>query len=277
MVQKLKEIHISRIFFSKLLLLSFLFCIFTFGKVLCQSNIKLNLTVGVGTYFSFLNKGFLEEYNTLIGGQKVEFLHQFAPSIGLYVSWNEDYSVSLNTSFINFKLQENFSKETYENSNIYRIYFEDLNVTTIPIYFAITYSDYNQKYRSFIQLGAGMSFSGIVWKEIVNSPIPNDIRNGGTIFNEQQYYPTVLTKLGIELLFDKGSVPKFISGINFSSNIVYVVRYSKIFEKLTKQYFKPPPTFNEKHSVIPLMIGINFGILLNLDNEKINRVFGYNN
>lgn len=276
MVQKLIEIHICQKYFSKLLLLSFLFCIFTFGKVLCQSNIKLNLYVGVGTYFSFLEKGFLEEYNNILGGQKEEFLHQFAPSIGLYVSWSEDYSVSLNTSFINFKLQENFSQETYKGSGIYRVFFEDVNATTVPIYLAIKFTEYNQKYRSFIQLGAGFSYSKIVWKEIVNSSIPNDIRNGGTLFNEEKYYPTISTKFGVELLFDKGSVPKFISGINLSSDIVYVVRYTKIFEKLMKQYYQPNPTFNEKHSVIPFMIGINLGIILNLDNEKINRVFGYN-
>lgn len=276
MVQKLTEIHKIQNYFIKLLFLTFLFCILLFGNVLCQSNIKLNFSVGAGTYFAIISKGFLEQYNILVGGKKEEFMHQFSPNIGLYVSWDSNYSVSLNASSIKFKLQENFIKETFTGSNQYRLLLEDMNITTAPIYLSIKFTDYSIKYRSFLQIGAGVAYSYVEWKESVNSPIPNDIRIGGTIFANKSYYPTMSSKIGVELLFDRESVPKFINGINLTADIVYIARYEKIFNKLIKQHYNNYQAFSEKHAIIPFMFGLNIGIILNLDNEKVNRIFGSN-
>lgn len=276
MVQKLNNIHKTTKYIFKLLLYSVFFCILSFGKVLCQSNINLNLFVGVGTYFAFLNKGFLKEYKNTLGGKKEDFLHQFALGTALLVNWNKDYSVGLSTTLIKLSIQDNFSKEIYEGSGTYRLYFEDIKVTTIPICISSKLTDYTQKYRSFIQLGIGMAYSKVEWNESVISPIPNDIRIGGKLINEVNYYPTILTSFGVELFFDKGSVPNFISGINLSTDFVYLARYIKIFEKLIKQHFIKYPAFNESHSVVPVIIGFNIGLILNIDNKKINRVFGSN-
>jgi len=274
MVQKLKEIHKIQKKLRKLLLFSIFFSIFSFGKVLCQSKINLDFCIGAGTHFSIFDKGFLQQYNDILGGKKEDFLHQFSPNVALYVSWNNTYSIGLNAKFISFVLKENFIKETFTGSGIYRAHFEDIRIETMPIIVSIKYADFEQKYRSFIELGAGMSYSKINWKENVVTPIPLDIRIGGNLFDDVGIYPTMLTKFGIELLFDKGSVPEFISGINLSTEIVYVVRYLKIFDKLIKQYNNPYAEFNQKHGVVPFMIGISIEIILNLDNRKINRVFG---
>lgn len=278
MVQKLTEIHKNQINFQKLLFFSFIFSILLFGKVrvLCQSKINLNLSVGAGTYFAVFQKGFLEEYNTILGGSKEEYMHQFSPNISLYISWDKDYSVSLNTSLINFKLQENFIKETFTGSNQYRLFLENFNITTVPMYLAVKFTNYDLKYRSFFQVGAGVAYSLVQWKESVNSPIPNDIRVSGTVFDKISYYPTIFSKIGIELLFDKGSVPKIISGINLSADIIYVARYEKIFDRLIKQHYNTYPAFDEMHAIIPYMLGINIGIILNWEDEKINRIFGSN-
>ncbi len=276
MVHKLNEFHKNKNNLQKVLLFTILFCILPFGKVLCQSNIKLNLSVGAGTYFSVISKGFLNDYNSVIGGIKQDFMHQFAPNISLIVNWNQYYSVCLNTSLIHFKLQENFSKETFAGSNQFRLLLEDFNITTFPINFRVKFSDFNSKYRSFFGIGAGIAYSKVEWKESVNTPIPNDIRVGGTIYDKKGFYPTISSQMGVELLFDKGSVPKMISGINLSTEIVYVARYDTIFERQIKQHYNNYPAFNDKHGIIPFMFGIDIGIIFNLDNTKINRVFGSN-
>lgn len=274
MVQKLKKINNNQKYLGKLLPISIFFCIFINGNVLSQSNIKIDLQLGVGTHFTIFDKGFIEQYNSIIGGKKEDFLHHFTPIVGLYVNWNESYSIGLNAELIKFALKENFIKETYPGSGLYRAHFEDIQIETLPVLLSIKFADFKQKYRSFMEIGAGMSYSKTIWNEKINSPIPYDIRVGGNIINDVGIYPTINAKSGVELLFDKGSVPKYISGINLSAEIVYIIRYLKVYEKLIKQYYNSYSEFEQKHAVIPFMIGLNLGIILNLDNNKINRVFG---
>jgi len=274
MVQKLKEIHKIQKNFRKLLLFSIFFCIFINGKVLCQSKIQLDLQLGGGTNFAIFDKGFLEQYNEIIGGRKEDFLHQFSPNIGLYVGWNNTYQIGLNVELINFALKENFIKETFIGSGLYRAHFEEIQIKSLPVLLSVKYADFGQKYRSFIEIGVGMSYSEMIWNEEINSPIPYDIITGGNICDDVGVYPSMLAKLGVELLFDKGSVPKFINGINLSTEIIYTARYIKVFDKLIKQYYNSYSELDKKQGVVPFVIGLNLGIIFNIDNTKINRVFG---
>lgn len=274
MVFKLKKVNKSEFFLSKLLLFSIFFIILLTGTVLCQSKINNNLTIGGGTYFSVFQLGFLEEYNKLIGGRKNDFMHHFAPFVEYSVNWSDSYSIAIKANFVMLTIEENFLKETFTNSNFWRLHLENIKLNAVPILLVYKITDNSLKYRTYASFGVGATFAEIEWFESVNTPIPNDPRIGGQLLDKKVVSPTLSTTIGTELMFDPESVPKIFAGIAFSLDLVYTYRYEKVFEKLQKQFYPPEPKLGAKYSVVPFILGFNLGIIFNLNNKTLNRVFG---
>lgn len=246
-------------------------------NVLCQDTLRkigVTFTTMVGTYFPAFSTGFLTDYADVLGGSKKDFLHNFSYTLMLSGQWNENYRISAKVGYISAKLQDNFAKETYEGSNTWRTFGENIEVNTVPLLVNLDWYFYYDIYKSFLSCGLGTAYSEIFWDEFVNSPIKNDPRIGGKIMNEIKFYPAISLTSGIQLDFDKESIPHFIKGLTIAADFLYVIRSTDVFGKLREQIIPAPEQFKSNKSVLPFMIGLNIGLVFNLQNKQINRIFG---
>lgn len=254
------------------------FCILTSNKiVLCQNDLKkidVSLTGSIGTFFPVFSMGFLDEYQNILGGKKQDFSNSISIAGTLSAQWKTNWRVSLQVIASKFLLQDNFSKETFTGSGAWRNFREDINVSSIPILLSYDWYYLENAYKSYLSAGGGISLSNVKWLEYVDSPIKNDIRIGGIIYDESKIYPTLGFNSGIELDFDNNSKPNFIRGINLSTYILYIIRYDDIYKNMRKQIFPLPESLNSEKSIIPFIFGIHLGLVLNVENKQINRVFG---
>jgi hypothetical protein len=265
--------------FSKLnLVFIIIFCIFNTDKiVLCQNDLEkidISFTGSIGTLFPVFTMGFLDEYQSVLGGKKEDFSNSLSITGMLSAQWKSDWRISLQAISSKFFLQDNFSKETFPGSGAWRNFREDINVSSVPILLSFDWYNFEYIYKSYFSVIGGISLSSVKWLEYVDSPVKNDIRIGGKIYEESKIYPTIGINSGIELDFDDYSKPKFIRGLNLSTYLLYLVRYDDIYKNLRKQIYPLPTALNSKKSVIPFMFGIYLGIILNVENKQINRVFG---
>lgn len=247
--------------------------------VLCQDTLKtveITFTGLVGTYLPSFARGFLDEYNEVLRGPKEDFMHNFSGSLQLGAQWNDHYRFTLKSAHIYARFVDDYFLETYKGSNLWRTFWEDIEVKSIPLLLNYEWYYFFDIYKSYLSIGTGLTYSEIRWQEDVQTPIKFDIRTGGKILNEFDLYPTINLGTGIQLNFDEKSIPKFIKGITFGTDFIYFIRSTEIFEALEKQIIPYPKELKGKKRVLPFMIGLNFGLVLNLENKQINRIFGKN-
>jgi hypothetical protein len=263
---------------KKYILLIILFFILSFSEnVLCQDTlqkIEITFTAFIGTYLPAFSRGFLNEYETILGGQKKDFMHNFSGSIMLGAQWDEHFRISLKSGIVYAHLKDNFYQETKEGSNLWRAFRENMHVLSVPIMLNYDWYYYFDIYKSYLSGGIGATYSEISWKEHVSSPLQFDTRVGGIIFKDFSVYPTLNFATGIQLDFDEKSIPHVFKGITFGTEFIYFIRWADVFGKLRKQVIPTPTELEGKKQVLPFMIGLNIGLVLNLESKQINRIFG---
>ena len=158
--------------------------------------------------------------------------------------------------------------ETYENSNTWRAFVENISVKTIPIIVNYDWYYFFDKYKSYLSGGLGLAYSESKWVEYVESPIMFDPRVGGTLLNEITFYPALSLTSGIQLDFDEKSIPKFIRGVTINAELLYLIRKTDIFSKVREQIKPMPAELADKKFVLPFMVGLNFGLVLNIESKK---------
>jgi hypothetical protein len=266
------------IYKNKLLFILIIFCIFNIRSfVLCKNElgkINLNFNFSVGTSIPAFSQGFLSEYNSTIGGKKEDFNNYSSFAASLSAQWIEFLRFSLQVSANRFILQDRFSKETYPTSGTWRNFSEDMSVSDVPILLFVDWVHFYNKYKVYVGGALGGSFSMMKWSEIVDSPLNDDIRVGGTIINKNSLFFAIGLHSGISLDFDKESVPPFVKGLFFETNILFVDRYFDVFEKLRNQILPVANELNGNKFMLPITIGFQLGVMLNLESKQINRVFG---
>jgi hypothetical protein len=268
MVCKLIYFNYFKLFFQKYFVLSVFFVILPFGNVLSQNKLDLNFIAGVGSYFPFIDNGFMDTYQSVIGGVQDEPKYKQSYYVALQFRWSESYRVFAKVIKVEYALSDKFDKETAKGSNKWREHIENMTFQDTPILIGLEFGDFTQRYRSFLSVGGGMTSSHITWIEYVSSSILNDIRHSGINYDDTNYYPVIVLSSGISLDFDPKSVPKLIKGIVISGDVLYTYRREKIFEELYDQFYTEIPELIEKHAIIPFAVGINFAINFNINNEK---------
>ncbi|OGU59604.1 MAG: hypothetical protein A2X64_04305 [Ignavibacteria bacterium GWF2_33_9] len=256
----------------------FFFIILNFnGNVLCQDTlqtIEITLTGLTGTYLPAFTRGFLKEYNDVLGGQKKDLTHNFSFAAMLGCQWQKEFRITLKSCYIEAHLYDDFIKETFDGTNQWRTFVENIRIVSVPIIANYDWYYFFDKYKSYLSGGIGLVYSGIQWNELVQSPLQHDLRVGGDIFNEYTFYPAISIVSGVQLDFDEYSVSKFFRGITISTEFLYIFRQTDIFANLRQQIVPLPEELNGTKSVLPILVGINFGLVLNLENKKLNRIFG---
>lgn len=262
--------------FSKYLLL-FIFLLLNLvsgNKSMCEENIlnnRLTLSVFLGSNIPILSSGFLKEYKSQLGGTKDEFQTYWGIGGALGYQLNKNIRVSLNTEYILNTLQDNFIKEITKNSGQWRSYQEDMELSTIPIIISVQKYLFFEKYKSYFGIGAGASYSSFKWSESVTSPLHNDKRIGGTIYNTVNFYPTLRAEAGIDLDWDVDRPNVFMKSVSISAVFYYVIRYPKVYKNLESQIVPFPDDLKGRKGVVPFMIGVNLGLTFNIEKYVINQ------
>lgn len=263
---------------KKYIIILFLFFILNFkGNVLCQDTlqtIEITFTGLGGTYLPAFARGYLNEYESILGGKKNDYLHNFSGSLLLGVQWNEHFRITMKLAYIYAHLNDRFYKETFEGSGIWRGYIENFKVISVPLLVNYDWYYFFDMYKSYLSAGIGMTYSEIDWMEYVDTPIQYDIRKGGKLMKEYTIYPALNLATGIQLDFDEKTIPRIIKGITFGADFIYIFRSTEIFKELEKQIQPYPKELQGNKMVLPFMIGLNIGLVLNLENKQINRIFG---
>jgi len=257
-----------RNYFQKYFVFSLIFIILPFGNVLSQNKLDLNFIAGIGSYFPFIDNGFMDTYQSVIGGVQEEPKYKQSYYASLQFRWTDNYKIFAKVIKSEYALTDKFDKETAQGSNKWREHIENMTFQDTPIMLGVEFGDYKQKYRSFLSISGGIAYSHITWIEYVSSSIPNDIRHSGTNYDEIGYYPVLGLSSGVSLDFDPKSVPKLIKGVVISGDVIYTHRNIKFFGELYDQFYTEIPELVQEHSVIPFAFGINFAINFNLNNDK---------
>lgn len=256
--------------------LLFMFLLFNlaFGdKANCNDkelNNRLTLSIFAGSSFPALTSGFLEQYNEQLGGIKMEFQTYWGFGGAINYQIDEKFRVSLNSEYIANTLQDNFIQEITGYKGLWRTFSEDINLSTIPITLSLYYYQFFEKYKSYGGLGLGVSYSAFKWKENVISPLQNDTRIGGTIYNSIDFYPTIRAELGLDLDWDRDHPNVFMKSVSLSANFYYIIRYPRVFANLENQISPFPEEMKGNHGIVPFYIGLNLGLTFNIEKYVMN-------
>ncbi|HRS02257.1 MAG TPA: hypothetical protein P5545_06885 [Bacteroidota bacterium] len=232
-------------------------------------NNRITISIYTGSNLPILTKGFLEQYQNQMGGIKSEFQTYWGFGGTINFQIKENFRVSLNAEYIPNSLQDNFSQDDPNQQGLWRNFYEDMTLTTVPIIITGEYYQFYEKYKSYFGAGIGISYSYFIWKELVNSPLKYDTRKSSTVYNSIDFYPTLYATVGVDLDWDKERPDFFMKSTSISSSFYYVIRYPRIFKNLESQIVPFPDEMMGGKGVAPFYIGINIGLTFNIEKYLI--------
>jgi hypothetical protein len=232
-------------------------------------NNRTTISIYTGSSLPIFAQGFLKQYQDQMGGVKSEFQTYWGFGGSINYQIKENFRVSLNAEYIPNSLQDNFSQEDPVHKGLWRNFYEDMTLTTIPIIITGQYYQFYEKYKSYFGTGLGISYSYFLWKELVSSPIRYDVRKSSTVYNSISFYPTLYTTFGVDLDWDKDRPDFFMKSASISSSLYFVMRYPRIFRNLESQIVPFPDEMKGGKGIMPFYLDINIGLTFNIEKYLI--------
>ena len=208
---------------------------------------------------------FFKDYQSLLEG-KGDGFNTF-PTVGgmLKLQFTNNIRFSASIDYFQVRFNDSYTSEiSSDDSDIYRDVTESIRITELPIILSIEYFPYDERFKSYLGFGIGVSIKKIQWSESVYSPLPEDLRKGGELVNENSVAPVIRFTTGAELGFDKPNEKYFLGNFFIEASYTFMFNTFKMFEKLEPQFINKNFDFKKSYSIIPGIICLNFGISFNL-------------
>ncbi len=223
----------------------------------------ITLSLSSGAHFILNSSEFFEKYREISGGNVNYFRVQ--PDINAALGFNISKKFKLNFS-INY-FQANF--EEYFVSDIAPGISSDINenfeIKSIPFITNLEYIPTNGQFRTFVGLGAGLSYNKISWQENIPANNPDLLRTGGRLYDKETLLPVLRISSGLELGFDHALAGNIYWGVIFTSSYTHIFRYPEIFSGIGKQLYQAPDYIDDNIELIPGSLSLNLGFYLNFN------------
>lgn len=248
----------------KLYLIFLILNITTFQK-LYAIELKNSIYIQISAPFTSNDDSFLNDYNTLIGGNKVVYHLTPAYSLIFKSNFQKGFRICLSLDYFTSYFNDNFTQKfKLIDKDYYRNVISEFSIKNFPILLNYESIPSDNIYRNYYGIGLGMNLSSIYWNETINSDFSNDIRKSTNPINESVIYPAIKLYSGVELGFDKKNKNEILGGINIEASILYTFRKYMVFKDLKKQFKNYPDSWNQSVSLDRFQILLTFGLSLNL-------------
>lgn len=228
-----------------------------------QDTLKINssLILSVGLVYGGYSEQFFNGYTKTLGGSKTEFDN--SPTIGATLKYQilDSWKVGINASYVHSKLLDSYTQNVYKTQLVgTRSIIQNLFIKTTNFVALLEIMPYNQQFRTYSGLGAGISLSDINWNEQITTTVQNDTRKSGSIIQEKSIYPVFKIYTGTELLFDKTRFNSLTAGLIIEIAYTYIYRKTGVYNSIAKQFENPPEYFYKDIFVYPSYITFSMAL-----------------
>lgn len=233
-----------------------------------NKNIKSILHFHFGAVLNNRNSEFFEIYRKDLGGNIDDF--KISPTAGLTIKYGykDVMRLGVSVSYYSFRLYDEMEQEINSSVQARREIVEDFDWTDIPILFIAEYNPKkSHQFKSYAGAGIGVVVSKVFWNEEIQT-YDWDIRQGGIVYDEFQFYPTFRLYFGTELGFDKEKKESLLGGITFEPRINYILRKDDLFYPIQSQIENQFHGLGKSFWFNNFIFELNIGLTLNFYHKK---------
>lgn len=233
-----------------------------------NKNVQTIVNLSIGHSVSNKNKQFFEIYNNIIGGKTDEFKQSPNINFSTKYSFRNIYRMGFSVSYLENSLYDSFNQAIFNTGYTSRDIVENITLTDIPVLYVFEFNPRQEhQFKSYAGFGAGVLISKVEWIEDINT-FDWDIRQGGTNYNEFQFFPTLRFYAGTELGIDKENKQSLLGGITIEPRLNYVFRKIKFFSVVSNQFESSISDLNSSFWFNNFIFELNIGITLNFYHKK---------